>query len=134
MKFSLDKVVELVSLPKRTVRYYIQKGLVDRPIGERKAAHYTQQHVEQLLAVKRWKQSGLNLERISQLLSGESPAPNLMTGVQKLGSTKVVSRMHIIDGITLEIDAEQNPLNNEQVQTLVHRLNEVLTDIKAQQK
>ena len=32
-KFTIDEICALVEMNKRTVRYYIQKGLVDRPEG-----------------------------------------------------------------------------------------------------
>ena len=47
--YTLDELCTLAELPKRTVRYYIQLGLVDRPIGETRAAHYTSRQLEQLL-------------------------------------------------------------------------------------
>ena len=69
---SLDELAALVDLPKRTVRYYIQLGLVDRPDGETRAARYGTRHVEQLLQVRKWSDAGVSLERIRELLSGEA--------------------------------------------------------------
>ena len=43
--FTLDEIAALAELPRRTVRYYIQSGLVDRPQGIGKGASYTQQPV-----------------------------------------------------------------------------------------
>lgn len=37
-KFTLDDLSRLVELPKRTIRYYIQQGLVDRPEGAKRGA------------------------------------------------------------------------------------------------
>jgi hypothetical protein len=37
-KFPLDEIAALAELPQRTVRYYIQTGLVDRPQGIVKGA------------------------------------------------------------------------------------------------
>ena len=62
--FSLQQLVELTGLPLRTIRYYIQLGLVDRPEGERRTATYHQQHLQQLLSIKHWSDAGLPLERI----------------------------------------------------------------------
>ncbi len=56
---------------KRTVRYYIQKGLVDRPEGVGKGAFYSHTHLEQLLAIRKWKTAGLSLERIQDILATE---------------------------------------------------------------
>ena len=61
---SLDQLCILAELPRRTVRYYIQIGLVDRPIGETRAAYYTDSHLQQLLTIRKWTDAGLSLERI----------------------------------------------------------------------
>ena len=71
--FTLDELCTLVDLPKRTVRYYIQLGLVDRPEGETRAARYFPRHVEQLLQIRKWTEAGVSLERIRELLAGELP-------------------------------------------------------------
>ena len=50
--YSLQELATLVELPERTVRYYIQLGLVDRPEGETRAARYGERHLEQLLEIR----------------------------------------------------------------------------------
>ena len=67
--FTLDELGSLVDLPRRTVRYYIQIGLVDRPEGAGRGAHYTTRHLDQLLEIRKWQQAGLSLDRIRELLS-----------------------------------------------------------------
>ena len=62
--YSLQELAALVELPERTVRYYIQLGLVDRPEGETRAARYGERHLEQLLEIRKWQRAGLSLERI----------------------------------------------------------------------
>lgn len=73
--FTLDEIATLSELPRRTVRYYIQSGLIDRPQGVGKGAYYTQRHVEQLLLVRKWQLAGLSLERIGELLRQQATGP-----------------------------------------------------------
>jgi DNA-binding transcriptional MerR regulator len=68
--YSIDELAALAELPRRTVRYYIQQGLVDRPIGEKRAAYYTAVHLEQLLTIRKWQHAGLSLDRIREILAG----------------------------------------------------------------
>ena len=70
--FSLDELCALTDLTKRTVRYYVQIGLVNRPEGETRAAKYSPQHLEQLLLVKKWTVAGVSLDRIRELLLGQT--------------------------------------------------------------
>ena len=101
--FSLDELCQLAGVQKRTVRYYIQKGLVERPIGERRTARYTAKHLEQLLTIQKWQDAGLSLERIGQLLTGEDvdevPPPRRLPG-----SVEVWSHLVITDGLELHIE------------------------------
>jgi len=57
-QYTLDQLTTLAGVPRRTVRYYIQLGLVDRPVGETRAAYYTWQHLKQLLEVRGYTEQG----------------------------------------------------------------------------
>jgi DNA-binding transcriptional MerR regulator len=89
--FSLDDLCTLTDFSKRTVRYYMQLGLVDRPIGETRSAHYLEVHVDQLLRIKKLTDAGVSLERIREVLAGEeSPVPARQ---RKPGSIEVKSHL-----------------------------------------
>jgi DNA-binding transcriptional MerR regulator len=115
--FSLDEVSGLVDMPKRTVRYYIQENMVDRPFGAGRSAHYTARHVEQLLSIKRWQQAGLSLERIRGILRGN--AENLPPPAPRAGTVEVWSHLIIADGIELHIEPSQAGLTPSQVSALL---------------
>jgi DNA-binding transcriptional MerR regulator len=83
----------------RTVRYYIQIGLVDRPVGETRAAYYTSHHLEQLLQIRKWTQAGVSLERIHELLAGE--APPVPPRARGAGSVEVWSHLVVADGLEI---------------------------------
>ncbi len=100
--FTLDELAALVELPARTVRYYIQLGLVARPEGETRAARYGARHVEQLLAIRKWTEAGVSLERIRELLAGE-PAP-VPPKPRKAGSVEVWSHMVVADGLEIQLE------------------------------
>ena len=122
-KFSIDEICALVEMNKRTVRYYIQKGLVDGPEGVGKGAFYSHSHLEQLLAIRKWKAAGLSLERIQSILAGEKeagagdkPVPPPLP--KKEGSVEVWSHMHVGDGIELNVEPRRARLSPEQVRAL----------------
>lgn len=70
--YSLDDLAERSDTPARTIRYYIQRGLVDRPCGEKRGAYYTGAHLRQLLQIRRWVGAGMSLQRIAALLQEEA--------------------------------------------------------------
>jgi len=117
--FTLGELGSLVDLPRRTVRYYIQIGLLDRPEGVGRGAHYTTRHLNQLLEIRKWQQSGLSLGRIRELLGTDggaalTPPPR----PRQKGSVEVWSHLFINDGIELTIDPKRANLTPEEVREL----------------
>ena len=118
--FSLDELCVLTDLAKRTVRYYVQIGLVNRPHGETRAARYDVKHLEQLLLIKKWTAAGVSLERIHDLLQGEAaPVP---PRPRTPGAIEVCSHVLIADGIELVIDPGRANLSPEQLRRFVKAL------------
>ena len=110
--YSLDELCTLSELPKRTVRYYIQLGLVDRPVGETRAAHYTSHHLEQLLQIRKWTQAGVSLERIRELLDGAPPP--VPPRPRASGTVEVWSHLVVADGIEITLEPGRAGLTPEQ--------------------
>jgi len=129
--FSLDDLCALTSLPKRTVRYYIQMGLVDRPMGETKGAYYLAHHLDQLVQVKRLVQSGVNLERIRVVLEGAlAPVPARQPTP---GDIAVKSHIHIAPGIELSVDPQMAGLSAQEIRTLTAAIVNAAKAVKGNQ-
>ncbi|MDP2370521.1 helix-turn-helix domain-containing protein [Rhodoferax sp.] len=128
--FTLDELCTLSDCPKRTVRYYMQIGLVDRPVGETKAAHYLPQHLDQLLKIRRLSDAGVSLERIREVLSGE--APPVPPRQRKPGSVEVRSHLFIANGVELQISPEEAGLSPEQVRVLVRAIIKTYQDLQGE--
>lgn len=115
--YTLDQLCALTDLSKRTVRYYMQIGLVDRPVGETRAAHYMPRHLEQLLQIRKLADAGISLERIREVLAGgESPVPDR---VRQPGAISVLSHVFIAPGVELQIDPQAAGLSPEQLRAFV---------------
>ncbi|WOT05016.1 helix-turn-helix domain-containing protein [Shewanella youngdeokensis] len=118
-RYTLNDLCQLIELPPRTIRFYIQKSLIPAPEGSGRGAFYTQQHIERLLEIKKWQSAGLSLERISELLgdqSGSKPLPPLKRA--KPGDIQVCSHIHIDEGISLTLNPSQAGLTPEQAKQL----------------
>lgn len=103
----------MVDLPVRTVRFYVQKGLLDRPVGETRAARYGARHVEQALLIKKWAGAGLSLDRIHALLQGETPS--FPVPPKQPGEVTVVSHLHIAEGVEVVVAPSKSGLSPEQL-------------------
>ena len=114
--YSLQALSLAVDIPLRTIRFYITRGLVDRPQGARKTAVYTEKHAEQLITIKQLSSTGMTLDGIAKVLKGESQAPEHQT-IQP-GQMRVLQQINICQGVDITIDALQASLTTEQIRSL----------------
>lgn len=125
--YPLSELCALADLPIRTVRYYIQVGLVDRPSGSTRAAVYGPKHLEQLLLIKKWTAAGLALERIRELLDGAeaSVPPRPATP----GTVEVRSHLTVADGIEVVIEPGRAGLSPSQARALFKAVMDAYTEV-----
>lgn len=112
-RLSIDQLATLTGLTARTVRYYIQQGLVSRPEGAKRGAYYERRHVEQLLLIRRWTDAGLSLDRVRELIGGAPEDPPRRTAPP--GSVEVWSRVTVADGLEVHLEPGRAGLTPEQV-------------------
>lgn len=125
--YPLADLCVLVDLAPRTVRYYVQMGLVDRPEGETRAARYGATQLDQLLLIKKWTAAGLALDRIRDLLHGEqAPAP---PRARAIGSVEVRSHLMVADGVDMVIEPGRAGLSPEQVRQFIKGVMAVFAEV-----
>ena len=126
--FTLDKLSALTDLPLRTIRYYIQLGLVDRHEGDRKHARYTQKHLDQVLQVRAMADQGTPLERIKQLINGITTPPPLPKAA---GDISVISKVFIAPGVELHLEPQMAGLSPEKLRQFVRSVLTTWEEINA---
>lgn len=127
-RFSIEALATLAGVTARTVRFYIAEGLVDRPVGEKRGAHYVRRHLEQLLLIRRWTDAGLSLDRIRELIAGapEDPPPRRTAP----GTVEVWSRVTAADGLEIHIEPGRAGLSPEQVRSLVRGITALYRQVR----
>ncbi len=116
-RFAIDELATLAGVTPRTVRFYIAEGLLSRPAGEKRGAHYLRRHLEQLLLLRRWVDAGVSLDRVRELIAGApEDAPRRAASP---GSVEVWSRMTLADGLEVQVEPGRAGLTPEQVRALV---------------
>lgn len=133
-RFTLDELAALAELPPRTVRYYVQIGLLERPLGLGRGAHYAPRHLEQLLAVRKWQQAGLSLERIRELLVGDGDTAAAPPRPRRRGSVEVWSHLVIDEGVELMLDPRRAALTPEQVRSLAQGVMDLVDRIRSEEQ
>ena len=119
MKLSLQQLSERTEIPVRTIRYYIQRGLVACPHGEKRGAFYTEGHLADLLRIREWQDTGLSLDAIADLLQARSHPP---LAPSRPGAVEVRSHLIVADGLELMVAPERAGLTQTQLRQLFRQV------------
>ena len=127
-KYTFEELCALSGLSSRTLRYYIQIGLLDKPIGQTRAAHYLSSHLEKILRIKQLSEAGISLERIREVLSGKPL--DLPERTKRPGQIEVRSHLWVTDGIELQVSPETAGLSPEELRKFLKLVLEAYEQIK----
>jgi len=73
-QYAIEDLCELTGYSRRTIRYYIQEGLLDPPAGRGRGGFYFDSHLKRLFEIKTLQDKGLKLAAILEVLKkGEEP-------------------------------------------------------------
>ena len=66
VRYAIGDLARLGGVSRRTVRYYVQEGLIPPPFGVGRGNHYGAEHLEQILRVKALQEAGRTLDEIRE--------------------------------------------------------------------
>ncbi len=115
MKLNLEQLSDQAQVPGRTIRYYIQRGLLPAPQGEKRGAYYTEGHLAELLRIRQWQEAGLSLDAIAGLLQAKSEPP---MAPARPGAVEVRSHLIVADGLEMVVAPERAGLTQAQLRSL----------------
>jgi len=72
-KYSIGEISEITGLSRRTIRYYLQRGLVPPPLGAGRGRYYTKSHLARLKKIIGLQAGGMFLDEISRHLDSDRP-------------------------------------------------------------
>lgn len=70
-QYSIRELVDATGVPRRTIRYYVQRGLIPAPEGAGRGHFYTDGHRIRLERVRALQAQGRSLDEIAALLDAE---------------------------------------------------------------
>jgi DNA-binding transcriptional MerR regulator len=101
----IDTLAELAGVTRRTVRFYVQRGLLSGPDGAGRGATYRRSHLERLIRIRDLQSAGVPLNDIADILDGVAtppPAPRQPRGVHTVV-------FEIVPGVSLHVRAGALP-------------------------
>jgi DNA-binding transcriptional MerR regulator len=66
-RYTIDDLVQKTGFPRRTIRYYVQEGLIEPPAGRGRGGFYNDSHLAMLLRIKAQQDLGFSLSRIAEV-------------------------------------------------------------------
>jgi len=134
VKLTLADLAQRTGESRRTIRYYIQRGLLPPPHGAKRGAWYDEEHANRLKRIQHLKSGGLSLEAISRILShdGDSysyemldlPHFSLSAPLVRMAShepsqpkpqTVTATHIRLDEGLELVIDSARAQLTDDGV-------------------
>ena len=136
---SISDLTERTGLTRRTIRYYIQRGLVDQPNGVKRGAWYTQRHLQQLLAIKYLQDGNLTLEEIGRRVrqAQDEPAGQVLArqaiafaDMEVVTPPRAGETVKVAEGIDLVVDASLSELGPAELRRFVSEIRRLYRQLK----
>lgn len=105
-RFSLADLVDASGLTERTIRHYIEAGILPPASGRGRGRYYTTQHLELLTMIAQLREERLSIDEIRERLA---PAPTALGPAAPVGPPgEGWRRIDLHDGLELHV---REPLN-----------------------
>jgi DNA-binding transcriptional MerR regulator len=110
-RYGIEELADLGGVTRRTVRYYVQEGLLPPPLGLGRGRHYGEEHLERLLKVKALQEQGLPLSSIRESVDGGGRAKRADAATSTVVETSIAlprsawSRLELVPGLELHVSS-----------------------------
>jgi DNA-binding transcriptional MerR regulator len=106
VRYAIGDLATLGGVSRRTVRYYVQEGLIPAPLGVGRGNHYATAHLDQLLRVKALQEAGQTLDEIRHALEPASSRSSRIKGSSPPALTRSLwRRLSVAPGVELHVDS-----------------------------
>ena len=118
-KYTIQDLCDLTGYTRRTIRYYIQEGLLDPPAGRGRGGFYFDSHLKRLLEIKAHQDRGLKLAAIQELAKkGKEPEP--------LPSRELWAKYPIGRGIEIHINRDLEEKESRNIAEIIRVARRIL--------
>jgi DNA-binding transcriptional MerR regulator len=122
--YGIAELAELAGVTRRTVRYYVQRGLLPTPLGTGRGPHYTQAHLERLIRIRTLQETGVPLSKIAARLDGVQQTS--ASPPEVLPECHIWTRFALTDGVELHVRTGAASFQPSQLARLVEAARQIL--------
>jgi DNA-binding transcriptional MerR regulator len=107
-RYGIEELAALGGVTRRTVRYYVQEGLLPTPLGVGRGRHYGPEHLARLQAVKALQEQGLTLDAVrSEIDRGRRPRPAAEREAEPTVARSPWTRVELVPGVELHVSGQR---------------------------
>lgn len=121
-RFSISELAALAGISGRTVRYYVQRGLIPPPDGRGPGRHYGPEHLDRILRLRDLQRTGLSLEVATSALTGLVSEPVTDEPIER----ELVTRLKLGEGLFLEVGPGIPIPTDQQLRDMARRCRDIL--------
>ena len=115
-----DELAERAGVSRRTVRYYVQRGLLPAPSGLGRGKHYGEAHLARLIRIRELQAEGVPLEDIAARLDGAAQPTRAVARAEQSSWTRIVLSPDV------ELHVRGRRLSDTQVERLISTVQHTL--------
>jgi DNA-binding transcriptional MerR regulator len=105
-RYAIGDLADLGGVSRRTVRYYVQEGLLPSPYGLGRGNHYGPEHLDQLLRVKALQEAGRTLDEIRDALDHSRRRAPAMLKAAEAPARTLWRRLTLAPGVELHVSGD----------------------------
>jgi DNA-binding transcriptional MerR regulator len=129
-RYSIEDLAELTGFTRRTIRYYIQEGLLEPPAGRGRGGFYFDSHLDQLRQIRSLQGRGLRLKAIAEVMSGRDMprlAAQALPEAAAPAERELWVRYSVAPGIEIQVARQLEETGQQQVAEIVRVARSILT-------
>jgi len=106
-RYTIDELADLGGVSRRTVRFYVQEGLLPTPLGVGRGSHYDRTHLDRLLEVKAEQEAGRSLDDIrARRLTASGRLGHAAAGAARSIPRSAWRRLELAPGVELQVASD----------------------------
>jgi len=103
LQLSIGELSDATGVTRRTIRYYVQRGLIPPPLGAGRGHYYTAAHLERLRRIRYLQDDALSLDAIAARLDGPAPSDGAAEA-PGAGPSALWLRLQVAPGLEVHLE------------------------------
>jgi DNA-binding transcriptional MerR regulator len=118
-KYTMEEICEATGIPRRTIRYYIQEGLLAPPAGRGRGGFYNDSHLARLNEIRSMQERGMRLAGIARALQGEAEPSEPGNDEHTPRERIVMARYQVSPWLSVEVRRDMEEQEARKVQEII---------------